>query len=102
MVAWLEFALLRRTMNRRIGRTGLPISYTAKVWSIAIAAAAFSFAVKYWVTKGLSPLISGIIVLLTYGLVYFGGSIAARIPEALQLVDALRKKSEARSRNNKS
>jgi putative peptidoglycan lipid II flippase len=100
MAAWLEFALLRRAMNRRIGRTGLQFSYTAELWSIAIAAAALSFAAKYWVTKELSPLISGIIVLLIYGSVYFAGSIALRIPEALQLVEILRKKSRARTQKS--
>jgi putative peptidoglycan lipid II flippase len=99
MAAWLEFTLLRRSMNRRIGRTGLQSSYTAKLWSIAIAAAALSFVIKYWVTTGLSPLISGIIVLLIYGLVYFAGAFALRIPEALQLVEVLRKKSGVGSPN---
>jgi putative peptidoglycan lipid II flippase len=97
MAGWLEFTLLRRSMNRRIGKTGLQLSYTAKIWSIAITAAALSLAAKYWVTRGLSPLISGMIVLLIFGLVYFAGSIALRIPECLQLVEVLRKKSTVSS-----
>jgi putative peptidoglycan lipid II flippase len=95
MAAWLEFSLLRRTMNRRIGKTGLSISYTAKLWSIAIAAAALAFVLKYRVMTCRSPLIPGIIMLLIYGLAYFGGAILLRIPEALQLMKALRKKSGA-------
>jgi putative peptidoglycan lipid II flippase len=100
MAAWLEFALLRRTMNRRIGRTGLQLSYMTKLWSIAITAAALSFVFKYGVTGSMSPLISGIIVLMIYGLVYFAGTIALRIPEALQLVGILRKKSGARNQKS--
>jgi putative peptidoglycan lipid II flippase len=97
MAAWLEFTLLRRTMNRRIGRTGLPLSFTAKLWIIAIAAAASSFAVKCWATSGMTPLLSGTIVLLVHGLVYFAGTIALQMPEALQLLKVLRQKSGASS-----
>jgi putative peptidoglycan lipid II flippase len=100
MAAWLEFALLRRAMNRRIGQTGLRFSYMAELWSIAVAAAILSFALKYWVTQGMSPLISGTLVLLIYGLAYFGGTIGLRIPEALQLVAFLRKKTGAGSQES--
>jgi putative peptidoglycan lipid II flippase len=93
MAAWLEFVLLRRAMNRRIGGTGPQISYMAKMWSVAIAAAALSLIIKYWVIQAMSPLIAGTLVLLIYGSIYFAGSIALRIPEALQLVEVLRKKS---------
>jgi hypothetical protein len=80
-------------MNRRIGGTGPQISYMAKMWSVAIAAAALSLIIKYWVIQAMSPLIAGTLVLLIYGSIYFAGSIALRIPEALQLVEVLRKKS---------
>jgi putative peptidoglycan lipid II flippase len=92
MAAWLEFSLLRATMNRRIGRTGIPLLYTAKLWSIAIAAALLSLGIKYWVTSGMSPLISGIIILLFYGSAYFAGAVVLRIPGAMQLLGILRKK----------
>jgi putative peptidoglycan lipid II flippase len=90
MAAWLEFSLLRTTLNRRIGKTGITLPYMAKLWSIAIAAAALSFAVKSW-TSGMSPLISGIIVLLVFGSAYFCGAIALRIPDAMQLLGIIKK-----------
>ena len=35
IAGWVEFALLRRTLNRRIGTTGLPVSLTARLWTSA-------------------------------------------------------------------
>ena len=37
---WLELALLRNSMNRRIGKTGLPARFILKLWVSAGAAAA--------------------------------------------------------------
>jgi len=93
IAAWLEFTLLRRTMNRRIGWTGLRFPYTAKLWSIAIAAAVPSFAVKYW-TAGLSPVLSGIIVLLVFGIIYLAGAAALGIPTAAQMLRLIGRKPE--------
>jgi putative peptidoglycan lipid II flippase len=89
MAAWMEFSLLRSFMNRRIGRTGLRPLYTAKLWAIAIGAAGLAFALKHW-TKGLPPLISGVMVLGVYGLAYFASAAALRIPDALRLFQAVR------------
>jgi len=87
--AWVEFTLLRSSMNRTIGRTGLSSGYIAKVGSLAIAAAAVAFGIQL-ATKNLPPLLSGIIVLGIYGLAYFGGSAAAGVPEAQQLFKKIR------------
>ena len=88
IAAWLEFTLLRLAMNRRIGRTGLPLSYTAKIWGIAVGAVAVAFAVKYW-TMALPPMISGILVLVVFAVGYFGIATALKVPEALQLMHAV-------------
>ena len=91
IAAWLEFTLLRATMNRRIGWTGLRPSYTAKLGSLAVAAAALSFAVKHW-THGLSPVFSGVLVLLVFGAAYFAGAAALRVPTATQMLRAVGRK----------
>jgi putative peptidoglycan lipid II flippase len=88
MAAWLEFTLLRLSMNRRIGRTGLQASYMARLWSIAIGSAALAFVVKLWL-QNTSRFLSGPLVLLVFGLMYLGGALALRIPEALQLIQAV-------------
>ena len=40
VAGWVEFTLLRRALNRRIGSTGLPVSLTVRLWGSAAAAAA--------------------------------------------------------------
>jgi putative peptidoglycan lipid II flippase len=88
IAAWIEFALLRRAMNRRIGETGLEPSYQAKLWGAAAVSACAAFMVKLWM-QGLHPLISGFVVLPVFGLAYFGSAAALGIPEALQLLRTL-------------
>jgi putative peptidoglycan lipid II flippase len=39
VAGWIEFFLLRRTLNRRIGQTGLPFSYISKLWLAAFLSA---------------------------------------------------------------
>jgi putative peptidoglycan lipid II flippase len=46
VAGWVEFALLRRTLNGRIGRTGLPAALLAKLWISAAVAAGAAWAVK--------------------------------------------------------
>jgi putative peptidoglycan lipid II flippase len=91
MAAWIEFSLLRHSMNQTIGKTGLDYPDMAKIWMTALGAAALSFAVRFGM-KGLPPLISGIIVLSIYGLVYFAGAAALGIPDAKRLIDVIRKR----------
>jgi putative peptidoglycan lipid II flippase len=87
MAGWVEFTLLRFALNRKIGRTGLPISYTARLWCAAVGAAAPAFAFKLW-TAVLPPLISGILVLGFYGALYFGITALLRLPEATRLLQS--------------
>src|SRR5258705_10201611 len=46
IAGWIEFALLRRTLNRRIGKTGLAFSFMGKLWLGATAGAAAGWALK--------------------------------------------------------
>ncbi len=80
MAAWIEFALLRSAMNRKIGKTGLHYPDILKLWGIAIAAGSLAFPIKIW-TAAVPPLVSGAVVLSVYGLAYFGFATALRFPE---------------------
>jgi putative peptidoglycan lipid II flippase len=81
MAGWVEFTLLRAALNRKIGRTGLPVFYTIRLWSAAGGAAAAAFALKVWMAH-LPPLLSGSVVLALYGAAYLGFAAALRLPEA--------------------
>ena len=91
VAAWLEFTLLRTFLNRRIGKTGLAMSFLAQIWFIAGVAALLGFLVKLW-TRPWPPLVSGSLVVAVFGISYFGLSAATRIAEARQLLQLFRSK----------
>jgi putative peptidoglycan lipid II flippase len=79
VAAWVEFTMLRRSLNRRIGWTGLERRYLLQLWAMALTAGAIAFAIKYQMHAG--PRLTAIAVLPVYGAVYFGLAWWARIPE---------------------
>jgi putative peptidoglycan lipid II flippase len=81
IAGWVEMLLLRRTMNQRIGRTGLPASYVGKLWTAAIAGAAAAWAVKLSI-PALPPVVAAVLIIGPYGLIFFVMTFALRIPEA--------------------
>jgi putative peptidoglycan lipid II flippase len=85
IAGWVEFMLLRRSLNRRIGRTGLPFSFIVKLWSGAIIGAAVAWGIKLLVGRR-HPAIIAALVLVPYGLIYFAVTSAMRLPEAESVV----------------
>src|SRR5205085_2887509 len=79
---WVEFLLLRRTLNGRIGSTGIPAARLAVLWSAAAGAAALGLLAKYGFAGALHPIPRAALVLGPYGLTYFAVTWAAGIPEA--------------------
>jgi putative peptidoglycan lipid II flippase len=80
VAGWVEMLLLRSSLNRRIGRTGLPSSYVASLWSAAASGAAAGWGVKL-VLPPLHPAVTAVAVLGAYGVVFLGVAFALRIPE---------------------
>ena len=80
VASWVEFTLLRRTLNRRIGPTGLPRDYLAKLWVAALAAAAVGWGIHH-VVRG-HPIRVAALVLVPYGAVYFAAALMFRLSEA--------------------
>jgi putative peptidoglycan lipid II flippase len=85
IAGWIEFALLRRSLNKRIGRTGLPFSYVAKLWVAAFAGAAAGWAIKLGIGQH-HPIVIALLVLVPYGLVYFAVTAGLRVPELNAIV----------------
>jgi len=81
IAGWVEFTLLRRTLNRRIGGTGLAPGYTARLWIAALAAAAFGWLVRTAIGRR-NPILAAMLILPPYGAVYFGLAAALRLEEA--------------------
>jgi putative peptidoglycan lipid II flippase len=85
IAGWVEFALLRHTMNRRIGHTGLASALLGKLWSAAVAGAAAAWAVRLAAAPQ-HPILAAISILAPYGLIYFGITYGWGVPEAQALV----------------
>jgi putative peptidoglycan lipid II flippase len=80
IAGWIEFALLRRSLNRRIGKTGLALGYVSKLWLAAAVGAAVGWGIKLGIGSH-HPIILALLVLVPYGLVYFALTAALRVPE---------------------
>jgi putative peptidoglycan lipid II flippase len=77
---WVEFVLLRRTLNARIGSTGVPPGLLAKLWcAAAIGAAAGWFLKPVIAPRG--TLVSAVVVLGAYGVIYFAATFVMRVEE---------------------
>jgi len=85
IAGWVEFALLRRTLNRRIGQTGLGSTYLMKLWFGAAVGAVLGWGIKL-VVPSLHPMIIAGLVLVPYGLTYFGITSLMKVPEASAVV----------------
>lgn len=88
IASWVEFSLLRRTMNRRIGRTGLPAAYFGKLCVAAIAAAGAAWAVHHFFQHH-SAKLAAVVVLAPFGFVYFAAALAMGISEVRMLLERL-------------
>jgi putative peptidoglycan lipid II flippase len=85
VAAWIEFLLLRRSLNRRIGRTGLSISYLLKLWVAAMLGAGVGWGLKLLLGP-LHPVPLAFVVLGSYGVVFFAVTHALGISEARTVI----------------
>jgi putative peptidoglycan lipid II flippase len=90
IAGWVEMLLLRSTMNARIGKTGLPASYVAQLWGSASAGAAIAWGVKV-ALPSLHPIVTAVLVLGPYGVVFFAMTLLLRVPEASVALGRLRR-----------
>jgi putative peptidoglycan lipid II flippase len=81
IAGWVEMVMLRRTLQQRIGRTGLPATYVVRLWVAAAAGAAAAWAIRVaWPAP--HPIVTAVVVLVPYGAVFLALAFAFRIPEA--------------------
>jgi len=85
VAGWVEFTLLRKALNQRIGRTGLPLSFVARLWLGAAAGATVAWGFKL-ALPALHPLPLAVVVLGNYGVTYFMVTFLAQIPEAQTVI----------------
>ena len=88
VAGWVEFTLLRRTLNRRIGRTGLPAALTARLWLAALAAGALAWGVKLAIGVA-HPVACGALILGTYATGYLVLCYSLRVEECAEVAGRL-------------
>ena len=71
VAGWVEFVLLRRSLNARIGATGVPASHMARLWIAALAGAAVAWGGRLALPP-LHPIVLAAIVLPVFGLTFIG------------------------------
>jgi putative peptidoglycan lipid II flippase len=82
---WVELALLRHTLSRRIGHTGLPSSLIVKLCSAALTGGVTAWLVKM-VVGSLHPIFAAALILIPYGVMYCGIAYGWGVAEAQGLV----------------
>jgi putative peptidoglycan lipid II flippase len=83
--AWVEFALLRRSLAARIGPARFASGYLAKLWAAALTAGAAGWGV--WLAVGrLGPVPAAAAVLVPYAALYGALTLVLDIPTAHALL----------------
>ncbi|HEY6271405.1 MAG TPA: murein biosynthesis integral membrane protein MurJ [Terriglobales bacterium] len=91
--AWVEFLLLRRGMNQRIGQTEFPAAYFLRLWTAAGISAVLAWAIRLLVHTR-RPTITALVVLIPYGLAYLGLTTVLGIDQGATLVRRLARAAE--------
>jgi putative peptidoglycan lipid II flippase len=89
LAGWVEFALLRRSLTKRIGRTGLTLKYVGTLWLAALVAAAVGSACRP-LALHLPPLAFAVLALGLFGVTYLLLTVRLQVSEALLLTAKLR------------
>ncbi|HEX5385369.1 MAG TPA: murein biosynthesis integral membrane protein MurJ [Gemmatimonadales bacterium] len=95
VAGWVEFLLLRRALDERIGETGLDWAYGARLWASAALAALVGGGLALATPADLAlrhPVGVAIFVIGAYGLVYYGVTGLLGIPEARLLLARFRRR----------
>ncbi|MEP6572732.1 MAG: murein biosynthesis integral membrane protein MurJ [Gemmatimonadota bacterium] len=85
IAGWVEFFLLRRTLNRRLGDTGLETAYQIRLWAAALLGAVFGLGVER-LLPAVHPIVEALFVLGAFGGVYLAVTLLLRVPEARALL----------------
>jgi putative peptidoglycan lipid II flippase len=97
MAGWVEFTLLRRAVNRRIGKTGIPARRLATLWGSAALAAAVALGIHTFAPKS-RPLLAGVLVIAAYGATYVASTWIAGVEDAVDNVGRITRRLGLRPR----
>jgi putative peptidoglycan lipid II flippase len=75
IAGWVEFSLLRVTLERRIGRVGIPFSFLARLWATAVVTAIPATAIR-WLIPAHLIIWRGLVILTSFGVLYLAAGHA--------------------------
>jgi putative peptidoglycan lipid II flippase len=81
IAGWIEFSLLRSRLNQRIGSTGIPGRFIGSLWGAAVVASIAGWEMRR-IVSGRGPVVGGMLVLGTYGVIFLLMTVALGVPEA--------------------
>ncbi|MGA8810192.1 MAG: murein biosynthesis integral membrane protein MurJ [Thermoanaerobaculia bacterium] len=88
MAGWIEFAMLRRALARRVGFIRLAPSFLGRLWTSGLIAAISGITCHRFVAPHVTPhlpfrhIVEAILAAGAFGVVYFSAAIALGVPEA--------------------
>ena len=91
ITGWLEFALLRRALVKRIGEPAPNRGYLTRPWTATAASVAVGWGVLLLVGD-LHPIPRAVVVLGAFGLTYLSVTLALGVPEAQALLRRVRRR----------
>ncbi|HEV7777965.1 MAG TPA: murein biosynthesis integral membrane protein MurJ [Luteibacter sp.] len=91
IAGWIEFYLLRRAMNAKLGATGVRASTMLKLWLAAGLAASVACTAEYF-GPAEGPIVTAMFVLGSYGIAYFAVTFLLRIKECEAMLAKLRRR----------
>lgn len=87
LAAWIEFYFLRKSLNKKIGNTGLSMEFQFAVWMVALFSALAAFSLNYFVLPvSLHVILRAVMALGLFGVIYFSLGYALKIEQAHQLI----------------
>lgn len=90
IAGWVEFYLLRKALNKVIGKTGLTLNYQFKLWASGLISAVIGFTINQLIHMG--HIFQAVIVIGIYGILYFSITYAFKIEESKNTIDKILKK----------
>lgn len=88
VAAWVECALLRRDVSRRVGPVALDLRLGMRMWGAAVASGLVTWIVARQL-RGASSVAVALATLVLFGVLYGGVSVALRVPQAVRVMRRL-------------
>ena len=93
LAAWIEYALLRRWLSRRIGGVPTPKGLLFGAAAAALAAGAGGYgAARLALGAGAHAWQAALVAIPVFGAIYLGAMVAAKVPEASGLLRRIRRR----------